>query len=135
MNKSMQVRNSEDTHLLTSSTAGNEHHNDVQGHLDEQRYTVEDIQAWIVAKLAEYLHMKAGDIDIHEPFATYGLASVDAVGLSGELEEWLGRELAPTLLYDYPSIESLGKYLVAGSNALEAQGYTRPEVIAEPIAI
>lgn len=131
----MKVRNSEDTHLLTSSTFGNGHHNEVSGRLIDQRYTLEGIQAWMVEKLAAYLQMKASDIDIHEPFATYGLASVDAVGLSGDLEEWLGRELAPTLLYDYPSIESLSKYLVAGPTALEVQSYRRPEATAEPIAI
>lgn len=131
----MKVQNSEDTHQLTFSTLGNEHHNEIPGRLLDQRYTVEGIQAWIVAKLAVYLQIKAGDIDIHEPFATYGLASVDAVGLSGDLEEWLGRELAPTLLYDYPSIESLSKYLIADSTALEVQRYTRPVVTAEPIAI
>ncbi|HXL36644.1 MAG TPA: type I polyketide synthase, partial [Ktedonobacteraceae bacterium] len=120
----MKVQHSEDTNLLTSSIS-----------VGEQEYTVEAIQAWLTVKLAEYLQVEVSDVDIREPFANYGLESVDAVGLSGELEEWVGRELTPTLLYDYPSIESLSKYLVAGQGVSKLQDYAQPEVTTEPIAI
>ena len=68
---------------------------------DGPRYQAEFIQRWLVAKLAELLEIEPSAIDIQAPFASYGLESVDLVGLSGELEEWLKRELSPTLLYDY----------------------------------
>lgn len=42
----------------------------------------------------------------------YGLDSVTAVGLAGELEEWLGRQITPTLIYDYPTIAGLIQYLL-----------------------
>ena len=33
------------------------------------------------------------------------------MGISGDLEEWLGTRLSPTLLYDHPSIEALSRHL------------------------
>jgi len=73
--------------------------------------TFQAIQAWLISQIAERLVVEPQEIDIREPFSHYGLDSVAAVTLSGELEEWLGRKLAPTLAYDYPSIEALARYL------------------------
>lgn len=50
-------------------------------------------------------------VDIHQPFAEFGLNSVEAVNLVGDLEQWLGRQLADTLAWDYPTIEALAKHL------------------------
>ncbi|MGK7875070.1 MAG: hybrid fatty acyl-AMP ligase/type I polyketide synthase [Xenococcaceae cyanobacterium] len=69
------------------------------------------IQAWLVSQVARRLEISPDEIDIREPFANYGLDSVQAVRLSAELEDWLGRKLAPTLAYDYPTIETLAGYL------------------------
>ena len=44
-------------------------------------------------------------------FDIYGLASSAAVGLTGDLEDWLGKEIDPTILYDYPTIETLAAHL------------------------
>lgn len=69
------------------------------------------IQNWLITKLSEWLAIEAATIYIQEPFANYGLSSVSAVTLAGDLEEWLGVELSPTLAYEYPTIESLARYL------------------------
>lgn len=45
------------------------------------------------------------------PFDRYGLDSSVAVGLTGDLEDWLETKLDPTLLYDYPTIEGLSQHL------------------------
>ena len=42
---------------------------------------------------------------------TMGYPRLDAVTLSGDLEELLGRRLSPTLVYEYPSISLLSHYL------------------------
>ena len=44
-------------------------------------------------------------------FATMGLDSKEAVSITGELQDWLGRALEPTLLFDYPNIDSLAVHL------------------------
>jgi len=82
-----------------------------------EHITTDVIESWIVAHLAEELGVDSQEIDIREPFANYGLNSVAAVGLSGELEEWLGLKLSPTLVWDYPTIESLARYLSEARSA------------------
>lgn len=74
--------------------------------------TQKEIQTWIVNYVAELLEVKPNKIDVTIPFDRYGLDSSAAVGLAGDLETWLEQELDPTLLYDYPTIESLTQYLV-----------------------
>jgi acyl-CoA synthetase (AMP-forming)/AMP-acid ligase II/acyl carrier protein len=71
----------------------------------------EAIASWLISKIARQLQVLQEKIDIGQPLANYGLSSLAAVSISGELQEWLGCELSPTLLYDYPTIESLVLYL------------------------
>lgn len=73
--------------------------------------TSREIQDWLITHIAELLNVAPGTIDIREPFASYGLSSLDLVSLSGDLEEVLGRRLSPTLAYDYPNILTLARYL------------------------
>ncbi len=70
-----------------------------------------EIQGWIVSYLAELLELDPDEIDLAIPFDSYGLDSALAVGMTGDLEDWLGKEIDPTLLYDYPTIEVLARYL------------------------
>lgn len=72
------------------------------------------IQSWLVKRLAELLDVSTSQIDSTQPFTDYGLDSKDAVNLSGELEDQLGKPLSPTLLYKYPTLESLANYLAHG---------------------
>jgi acyl-CoA synthetase (AMP-forming)/AMP-acid ligase II/acyl carrier protein len=77
----------------------------------------EAIRDWLVERLARRLGLEGAAIDVGRPFAEFGLSSAQAVGLSGELQEWLGCTLAPTLLYAHPTIDSLAEHLGAGSAA------------------
>ena len=72
-----------------------------------------EIEEWIASYLAPLLHVHRDEIDPRRPFAEFGLDSLAAVTLSGELERWLGRELSPTLAWDYPTIEALSRHLAA----------------------
>src|SRR5215472_464447 len=96
--------------------------------------TAKAIQTWLISRLSQVLQVEPQDIDIHEPFINYGLTSVDAVGLSGDLEDWLKRRLSPTLAYDYPTIAALARHLAGESHTLESTGMNR-ETETEPIAI
>lgn len=73
--------------------------------------TETEIETWITANLALYLKIPLEEIDLSEPFAHYGLDSSIAVSLAAELSTWLGRELDPTLFWEYPSIEALAQHL------------------------
>ncbi|MBW4510717.1 MAG: acyl carrier protein [Scytonematopsis contorta HA4267-MV1] len=76
-----------------------------------QKRTEKEIQGWMVSYLAELLSVEADEIDITVPFSYYGLDSAVAIGLIGDLEGWLGSELDPTLVYDYPTTEALVHHL------------------------
>lgn len=54
----------------------------------------EVISAWLVSRLSTLLAIEPPEIDTREPFASYGLGSTELVSLSGELGEWLGRQLS-----------------------------------------
>ncbi|PSR19684.1 phosphopantetheine-binding protein [filamentous cyanobacterium CCP3] len=71
----------------------------------------DEIRAWVVDYLSDLLEIDSDDVDVTIPFDRYGLDSSAAVGLTGELEDWLGKEVPPTLLYDYPTIETLVEHL------------------------
>ena len=73
--------------------------------------TEAEIETWITANLALFLKIPLEEIDLSEPFSHYGLDSSIAVSLADELSTWLGRELDPTLFWEYPSIEALAQHL------------------------
>src|SRR5438552_10339338 len=102
---------------------------------NKQLPTAKAIQAWLVSQLSEVLGVEPQDMDIQEPFTNYGLTSRDAVSLSGDLEDWLGRELSPTLAYEYPTIESLARHLAGEPDDWELTSNVNRESEAEPMAI
>ncbi len=79
--------------------------------------SAEEIANWFVAQLSRELGVPATDIDPSRPFAYYGLDSVRAIRLTAALESWLGRELSPTLAYDYPTIDLLSRHLAGAPPA------------------
>lgn len=83
--------------------------------MPKESATEAKIQAWLVSYLAELLEIDSDEIDVTIPFDRYGLDSSALVGLTGDLEDWLGRELDPTLLYDYPTIDALVQHLIEES--------------------
>lgn len=70
-----------------------------------------EIKAWLVHYIAEIVQMEPEEIDPTIPFERYGIDSEDGVILSGDLEDWLGYDLDPTLIFDYPTPESLVEYI------------------------
>lgn len=79
--------------------------------LSTAEFSSETIRDWLVTYLANLLEVSSDDIDTEVPFDTYGLDSSAAIGLTGDLEDWIGKEVDPILLYDYPTVESLVSYL------------------------
>ena len=82
-----------------------------QGNTDKELPSAAEIQAWMSSYLAQLLALEPDEINVKIPFDRYGLDSSVAVGLTGDLEDWLDRKLDPTLLYDYPTIEALAQHL------------------------
>ncbi|NET72462.1 MAG: AMP-binding protein, partial [Sphaerospermopsis sp. SIO1G2] len=84
-----------------------------------QVITKETIQTWLIDYLSKNLHISAKDIEITESFAYYGIDSNFATNIVYDLSEWLKLDLDPTLLWEYPSIESLVEYLESQHKQLE----------------
>ncbi len=69
------------------------------------------IRDWCTAYLARALDLPADTIDTGTTFARMGLDSANSVFLIVELEDWLGLELTPDLLFEYPTVCELARHL------------------------
>jgi acyl transferase domain-containing protein/NAD(P)-dependent dehydrogenase (short-subunit alcohol dehydrogenase family)/acyl carrier protein len=94
----------------------------------------EALEAWLKAQIAQATGLTAAQIDSTRPFREFGLESVDAVGISGDLEASLSRPLEPTLLYEHPTIEALVDHLVGRSSGV-AHARLDKAAAPDPIAI
>lgn len=82
-----------------------------------QGRTPEEVQNYIVTYLAEELQIDADSIDVTAPFDQLALDSMTAVGMTGDLEQWLGARIDPMAIYDFPTIEQLSAHLSQKSQA------------------
>ena len=76
----------------------------------------DELQDWLVTRIAESLGVRPSEVDIRDDFASFGLDSKTAVGIAGELEQWLGRPVETTLIWDHPTIEAVVHALAASSS-------------------
>ncbi|MFZ1322475.1 MAG: SDR family NAD(P)-dependent oxidoreductase [Ignavibacteria bacterium] len=70
-----------------------------------------NIKNWLVKRLSDLMQISIDSIDVSESFAAYGMDSLKAVQLSGDLETLLDRHLPDTLVYDYPNVNALSEFL------------------------
>jgi acyl carrier protein len=76
----------------------------------------DEIRSWIVDRIAEALDIAPEDIDVNARFTDHGLDSVSALQLTGALEQRLGRSLSATVVFEYPTIETLARHLGASGS-------------------
>lgn len=74
------------------------------------------IQNWIVNWLSKKLKIEAKSIDLNKAFADFNLDSMLAVELAQDLTDWLNHPLDATILWNFPSIESLVNHLFSELN-------------------
>lgn len=72
--------------------------------------TAADIERWLQKWIAARLNLEPSAVDPERAFADLGLDSVSGVALTTALSEWLGREVSPTLVWDYPTIRLAAEY-------------------------
>jgi acyl carrier protein len=65
--------------------------------------------------LARTLDLPDGAVDPDATFARLGLDSANSVYLIVELEDRLGLELTPDLVFEHPTISALARYLAERS--------------------
>ncbi|MFE6286675.1 SDR family NAD(P)-dependent oxidoreductase [Streptomyces sp. NPDC057877] len=83
----------------------------------------------VTALVAQRLGVAADSVDRDLGFYECGLSSVDLLSLAGDLEEMLGTELYPTLLFEHPTVRRLAGHLSAEYAQPEPASaeYARPE--------
>jgi len=70
------------------------------------------IKDYLIYCIADILNIGHSDVDFYAQFMDMNADSVSAVKLVTMLEEGLGIELYPTLLFEYSSVDSLYDYLI-----------------------
>lgn len=70
-----------------------------------------ELRAWLKAAIAARTGRPADAIATDEPFAALGLDSAQLAGLEGELEDQLGRPVAPVMAFEHPTIDALAREL------------------------
>ena len=66
-----------------------------------------DLRAWVRSHLGRVLGMAPEQVGLHRTLADYGLDSVDAVLMAGELEEAFGVEIDPAGFIQFDTIEAM----------------------------
>lgn len=79
--------------------------------MPQSLHNLETICTTIVRFLCRELKMAATDIQLDLPLTQYGLDSIAALTIAGELEDQFELELPSTLLWDCPTINDLANFL------------------------
>ena len=82
--------------------------------------SAEEVEEWLVSYIARQLKAQPEQISVDEEFVNLGLSSRQAVELTLDLEELVGRPTDAGLVYDYPTIRSLARFLTAQPAAAKA---------------
>lgn len=70
------------------------------------------IVKWLSEYISDVLAMPVEEIDIDASFQQLGLDSSAAVGMTGDLSEWLQCKIDSAAAYDHPTISALAHALV-----------------------
>ena len=84
-------------------------------------YTAKDLQVWLASFFAELLGLQPAEINIQQPFDSYGLDSVLAIGIASAGKQFLGLSVSPLMLVHYPTIHSLSQQLAKEVEASESE--------------
>ena len=79
-----------------------------------------EIANWLKLYLAKILDLVPDEIDENLAFDRHGLDSSAAVGMSGDLGNWLGSEVDASVAFDHPSVAKMARALAADEKLLAA---------------
>ncbi len=97
-----------------------------------------DLRHWIVDYLVTNIGRTPDEVDPDLSLADLGVSSRDAVVLSGELTELLGKIVSPIDFWEHPTINALAAYLTAPEPDPESETAlkrTARSSLEEPIAV
>lgn len=97
-----------------------------------------ELRNWLVANLCTRLGCEADEIDLDASLNDVGVCSRDALELSGELAELLGRSVSPVDFWQNPTINALVGFLTAPDSETSADSAAASAgrgSLDEPIAV
>ncbi|MEC3614235.1 type I polyketide synthase [Bacillus stercoris] len=68
---------------------------------------------WLVTLFSEELKIAAEDFETDEPFQEYGIDSIILAQLVQQMNEQLNGDIDPSILFEYPTIESFAHWLIS----------------------
>jgi acyl carrier protein len=71
----------------------------------------ESLKDWLIRWMADEMAVPLETIEAAKPLLSYGLNSVQAMTLVGDLETATHLRLPPTLVWDYPTIDALADHV------------------------
>ena len=80
--------------------------------------TESDIRDWCIAYLKKTVDNPSIAVGPDASFAELGLDSATSAYFIVELEEWLGAELRPELVFEYPTISALAHFIAASEGGV-----------------
>src|SRR6476469_2173871 len=95
------------------------------------------LRQWLVDYLVTNIGCNPDEVDLDQSLADLGLGSPEAVVLSGELAELLGRPVSPVEFWQHPTINALVGFLTApeSESTADASGPSDRGSVDEPIAV
>jgi acyl carrier protein len=69
------------------------------------------LRAWLVERVAARLSVPTAEVDPSLPFESYDLESLQIARLIADMSEWLGWQIPPSLLFEYPTIDDVAEHL------------------------
>ena len=97
--------------------------------------TPEKVEMWLGNWLHQKLKVNPATIQTSQSFADFGLDSIFAVELAQDLADWSGIPVEATIVWNYPTIDSLAEYLAnqinqSNTGAESANTREKSEILA-----
>ena len=90
------------------------------------RESTQPIETWLIRWIASEFGLDVSEIDQTRGFLAYGMNSVQAMMLVGDLEVEFGLRLPPTLVWDYPNASALVQHLANRIGAVDRSSSPSP---------
>ena len=100
-------------------------------------FSEEALRNWLVDYLVTNIGCSPDDVDVNASMNDMGVGSRDAVVLSGELSELLGRQVSPVEFWQHSSIAALAAFLTGNESDADGEAELDPRhgTLDEPIAV
>ena len=99
-------------------------------------WTEDSLRQWLVDYLVGTLECSRDQIDLGASMHDLGVGSRDAVVLTGQLAELLGRPVSPVEFWQYPTVTALSRFLTGGDvEPVAAPHVPVAPATREPIAV